>query len=265
MPLSGQEIAQAHLRDLEIQAKYGVRYLTYWFDDQIGNTFCLVEAPSKERAEAVHRESHGLVANVILEVNQLAVEEFLGRIQDQPAAVNPATTVTVSALRTILFTDMEGSTGMTQRLGDAGAMEVLRAHDSIIRSALESRGGREVKHTGDGIMASFASVTGALESAVDIQRRLLAHSEEHRDSVIRVRIGLSAGEPVVSGQDLFGTAIQLAARVCNEAAPGHILVADVVRQLAAGKGFLFTDRGEVDLRGFEDPVRLHEVRWREET
>ncbi len=78
-----------------------------------------------------------------------------------------------------------------------------------------------------------------------------------------VRIGLNAGEPVAEDGDLFGTAVQLAARVCAQAEPGQILAADVVQQLAAGKGFDFADRGEASLNGFEKPVRLHEVRWQE--
>ncbi len=79
-----------------------------------------------------------------------------------------------------------------------------------------------------------------------------------------MRIGLNAGEPVAEEDDLFGTAVQFAARICDHAEPGQILVSDVVRQLVAGKDFLFSDRGEVALRGFEDPVRLYEVRWEKE-
>ena len=75
-----------------------------------------------------------------------------------------------------------------------------------------------------------------------------------------VRIGLNAGEPVAEEADLFGAAVQLAARVCARAEAGQILAANVVRELAMGKGFLFSDQGDVELRGFEDPVRLYEVR-----
>ena len=82
-------------------------------------------------------------------------------------------------------------------------------------------------------------------------------------TVIRVRIGLNAGEPVAEDEDLFGTAVQLAARVCAQAEPGQILAVDVVQQLAAGKGFNFADQGEATLKGFERPVRLHEVRWQD--
>jgi class 3 adenylate cyclase len=80
---------------------------------------------------------------------------------------------------------------------------------------------------------------------------------------IHVRIGLNAGEPIAEEEDLFGTAVITAARIAGKAAGGEILCSDVVRQLVAGKGFLFSDRGETALRGFEDPVRLYEVHWRD--
>lgn len=159
---------------------------------------------------------------------------------------------------TILFTDMEGSTPLTQRLGDEKAQEVLRGHNAAIREALRAHNGREIKHTGDGIMASFQSARRALECAIAIQRALADN-----DGGVRIRIGLNAGEPVAEDRDLFGTAVQLASRVCSEAEPGTILVSNVVRELAAGKGFLFSDRGDFVPRGFEDPVRLFEVRWQE--
>lgn len=178
---------------------------------------------------------------------------FLGDVElPLPAGVEEGAPVT------ILFTDMEGSTPLTQRLGDERAQEVLRGHNAAIREALRTHNGREIKHTGDGIMASFQSARRALECAITIQRALADN-----DDGVRIRIGLNAGEPLVEDRDLFGTAVQLAARVCSEAEPGAILVSNVVRELAAGKGFLFSDRGEFVPRGFEDPVRLFEVRWLE--
>jgi len=169
-----------------------------------------------------------------------------------------------AGLRTILFTDMEGSTPLTQRLGDARAQEVLRAHNAIVREALKAHGGSQIKHTGDGIMASFPSASGAIEGAIAIQRALAEQGQAHPDTPIRVRIGLNAGEPVAEEEDLFGTAVQVASRICARAEAAQVLCSNVVRELAAGKGFLFSDRGDVELRGFEDPVRLYEVRWREE-
>jgi adenylate cyclase len=154
---------------------------------------------------------------------------------------------------------MEGSTSLTDRLGDAKAQELRRTHDTIVRDALKAQGGSETKHTGDGIMASFPTASRAIECAVAVQRAIA----EHGETPLRVRIGLNAGEPVAEEKDLFGTAVNLARRICDHAEPGQILVSDVVQQLAAGKGFTFADKGEATLKGFEKPVRLHEVVWRE--
>ena len=194
-----------------------------------------------------------------------AVDEFLGL---EPAPAAPAKTAVtphthVGAPVTILFTDMEGSTSLTQRLGDASAQELVRAHNRVVRDALVAHGGDEIKHTGDGIMASFHSASSALECAIAIQRALAHHNQDHPDAQINLRIGLNMGEPVQEQDDLFGQAVQLARRICDRAAPGQILTSNVVRELVAGKGFLFSDQGETELRGFEDPVRLYEVRWAE--
>ncbi len=165
-------------------------------------------------------------------------------------------------LQTILFTDMEGSTGLTQRLGDAQAQELVRLHNAIVRDALHNYGGIEIKHTGDGIMATFNSAARAVDCAIAIQRGCDEHARDHPTSPFQVRIGLNAGEPVAEDDDLFGIAVQLASRVCTHATPGQILASNVVRELAAGKRFLWSDAGTVALRGFDDPVRLYEVKWR---
>jgi class 3 adenylate cyclase len=187
-----------------------------------------------------------------------AIDEFLGEGDYVGRRVGAP-----SGLVTILFTDMVDSTALTQRLGDAKAQELVRTHNAIVRDSLKAHGGSEIKHTGDGIMASFPSASGALECAVAIQQAVAARAEEQPEVSLGVRIGLNAGEPVAEEQDLFGTAVQLARRICDHAEPGQILAPVVVRELAAGKGFLLADIGESELRGFEDPVRLYEVRWRD--
>ena len=188
-----------------------------------------------------------------------AIDEFLGEGEEAPAAAEPPA---AGAFRTILFTDVEGSTALTERVGDAKARQVLRAHERIVREALRAHGGAEVKTMGDGFMASFSSATGALECAIAMQTAFAEHNESAEEP-IRMRIGLNAGEPIAEEKDLFGTAVNMAARIAARAEGGEILASDVVRQLVAGKGFLFADRGETVLRGFEDPVRLYEVRWGE--
>jgi class 3 adenylate cyclase len=187
------------------------------------------------------------------------INEFL----DDGPATSAATPDQPGAVHTILFTDIEGSTAMTQRLGDAKARELLREHERMTREALKEHGGSEVKTMGDGFMTSFGSATKALECAIAMQRAFGEHNESANEP-IKVRIGLNAGEPIAEDQDLFGTTVNMAARVCAKADGGQILAPVVVRELVAGKGFLLSDIGETELRGFEDPVRLYEVRWRED-
>ncbi len=138
----------------------------------------------------------------------------------------------------------------------------MREHERMVREALKSHGGSEVKTMGDGFMASFSSATRALECAIAMQRAF-AERNESAEEPIRVRVGLNAGEPIAEDDDLFGTAVNEAARITASAKGGEILVADVIRQLAKGKDFLFADRGEASLKGLEDPVRMYELRWRE--
>jgi class 3 adenylate cyclase/pimeloyl-ACP methyl ester carboxylesterase len=189
--------------------------------------------------------------------------DMMTQFLDEGHAVRPAAEgAPPVGLATILFTDIEASTALTQRLGDAGARDVLRTHERIVRNALRAHGGSEVKTMGDGFMASFASATKALECAISTQRAFAEHNESAQEP-IRVRIGLNAGEPIAEDQDLFGTAVIRAARIAAIAQGGEILVANVVRELAEGKGFMFSDRGPVALRGFDDPVKVFEVRWQD--
>jgi class 3 adenylate cyclase len=254
--LTAEEAAAAHIRDLAVQGQFGVRFLTYWFDEERQTAFCLANAPDREAVEGVHRASHGFMAYQIIEVDRATVERFMGGIVEHP----PGEAYVDTAFRTILFTDIEGSTGLTQQLGDARAMTVVRTHDEIVRDALGRHGGSEVKHTGDGMMVAFPSVLGAIQCAVRIQGGL-AEAGDRLDVPLRVRIGLAAGEPVTERDDLFGAAVQLAARLCSRAEPGTILVSSAVHDLALGKGITFRKRGRVRLKGFDEPVAVFEVDW----
>jgi class 3 adenylate cyclase len=201
---------------------------------------------------------------VILEGKQGDVENVLSAIGDflgdegsiQAPSDRPG------AFRTVLFTDIVGHTEMMQRLGDAKGRGVLREHERITRETLKAHGGTEVKTMGDGFMASFGSVTAAMECAIALQRAFAAHSESMPEP-LHVRVGLNAGEPIEEDGDLFGSTVILASRIAAKAGAGEILVPDTVRGLLSGKNFLFADRGDVLLKGFEDAARLYEVRWRD--
>jgi class 3 adenylate cyclase len=255
--LTALDAANMHLTALEVQDRFGVQLLTYWFDYDRQTAFCLAKAADADAVTSLHRASHGAIPNQVIEVDQRAVERFMGGIAEHA----PGEAYVETAFRTILFTDLEGSTSMTQRLGDARAMALLRAHDQIIRESIRSHGGSEVKHTGDGLMAAFPSVAGAIRSAVQIQRRFEAQGGA--DFPLHVRIGMSAGEPVTEHSDFFGAAVQLAARLADRAEPGTVLVSSTVRDLALGKGFEFRKRGRLRPKGFAEPVQAYEVRWQD--
>lgn len=166
---------------------------------------------------------------------------------------------------TVLFTDIDGYTPLSDRLGDQAARQLVRAHDRIVRSVLPRCGGREIKHTGDGIMASFASASRALQAAVAIQAAVRAwNAELGEPAQLAVAIGLNSGAPIVEDGDLFGVVVNVAARVTDCAAGGQVLATDVVRQLAAGKGFRFRLFDRRQLEGMAEEIPLFEVVWQEE-
>ncbi len=263
--VSAEDVAKAHAQDVKIEDKYGVHYHKYWVNEKAGKIFCLCHAPDAEAAVEVHRQAHGMVADKIIEIQPELAEGFLGGVEvnNAGAALVPgATNERDPGIRTVLFTDIAESTTLTQALGDEAALAMLGVHDTIVRDALSASGGREVKHTGDGIMASFISAAGAVRCAIEIQRQLDKHSQENPDRPLKVRVGAAAGEPVEQHNDLFGSTVQLAARLCAHAQPEQILVSNAIAELCIGKGLSFEDVGEVTLKGFNSPVRAHAAAWK---
>jgi class 3 adenylate cyclase len=251
--VTAEQVAEAHVAGLAIEARFGVQFLAYWFDPDQG-AFCLAKAPRGELLTAVHRESHGLIPSEIITVSEDHVLRFLGRMTEVPADSRR-----MSPFRTILFTDLQGSTSILQEVGQSAFMEILREHDLIIRRALRSSHGREVKHTGDGIMASFDDVQRALECSMAIQAGFEARASAAPGPELRVRIGIAAGEPVDHNDDLFGSTVNLANRICGAAEAGHILTSDVVRELGGEQGFAFDDGRKMMLKGFSGPTTVFEL------
>lgn len=255
---TAEELAAAHTRDVEVQGQHGVQYHTYWFDPGSGAVFCLAEGPSREAVETVHRDAHGFVAGSVIELDPSApLNAFMGAMPAYPVG----TAYAESALRAIVFTDICGSVEMTHRLGDEGHLQILREHDALVRRRLDSTGGREVKHTGDGVMASFASVSAAVGFAGSVQQELHERNRDH-EVPLHVKIGISAGEPLTDdNDDLFGAAVQLAARLCAAAGPGEVTVSIAVRELCIGKPFRFADRGALELKGIPEPTPAYTLTW----
>ena len=156
-------------------------------------------------------------------------------------------------LTTLLFTDIVDSTTTAARLGDKRWRDVLDQHHSVVRAELTRFGGREVSTTGDGFFATFDSPTQAVRCA-------LAASERVRHAGMEIRAGVHTGEIEVRGDDFGGLAVHIGARVAAAAGPGEVMVSATVRDLAAGSGFAFEDRGERELKGVPGTWRLFAVR-----
>ena len=161
---TAEDIADAHKHDLETQGEYGVRFLTYWFNDSGGKAFCLVESPDADTAVRSHKAAHGLVPHRVIEVNGDSLAGFFGEwnLDAVDRALHEGSDEPDEGIRTIMFTDIVGSTKISSEHGDAVAMQMVHAHDEIVRSCLDSANGREVKHTGDGILSSFVSVSACI-------------------------------------------------------------------------------------------------------
>jgi class 3 adenylate cyclase len=262
-----EDVAKAHAKDMETQKKYGVEYTKYWVSESGKKVFCLAHAPNAEAAEQVHREAHGMMPEKIIEVQPELAEGFLGGVETNAAGAvifpGGGADARDPGIRTVLFTDVVNSTSLTQLLGDEAALVMLGVHDTIVRDALSALGGREIKHTGDGIMASFVSTAGAVRCAMQIQRELEKHAQKNSEHALKVRVGAAVGEPVEQNNDLFGSTVQLAARLCAHAQPEQILVSNAIAELCLGKGFSFEDLGEVSLKGFNSPVRAHAASWKQ--
>jgi class 3 adenylate cyclase len=188
--------------------------------------------------------------------------DLVGRIAADVGRSRPDLSRAVSSdgTVTVLFTDIEGSTQLTESLGDAEWIRVLRAHNALIRDQVAAHSGIEVKSQGDGFMLAFASAEDALRCAIEIQRALVeAPSDGHR---LRVRIGLHTGEPIREEDDFYGKSVILAARIAAEARGGEILVSRLVRELTEGSGlFSFIDPTDVELKGLSGMHSLSAVRW----
>ena len=186
--------------------------------------------------------------------------EQLARTLEETIAAPKRRIVSDRVTRTILFTDIEGSTSLVDRLGDVHAREITRQVESLTLETIRERDGVVIKTMGDGALAWFSAASSALDVAIVLQSRLAAHGC-CRD--VHVKIGISAGEPIVESDDLHGATVNQAARITELASGGEILVSGPVRGLLLGRDYRFVDRGMHELKGFRDQIRLFSVGWRE--
>jgi eukaryotic-like serine/threonine-protein kinase len=212
-------------------------------------------APRRDRAEPrLERSPTPLVGpEPASSVDEVASSVASERPSLRPAAAPDGTV-------TILFSDIEGSTALNERLGDVRWLELLREHNRVVRDEVKAYGGFEVKSQGDGFMIAFPSARRAIECARAIQDAIARELRDHPDGPIRVRIGLHTGEAIREEADFYGKNVVIAARIADEARGGEILASSVVKQLTESAGDVsFRDAREVELAGLAGRHPVYQV------
>ena len=264
-------VADAHQKDLALQDRYHVKFLTYWFDETRSTAFCLIEAPNRETIERAHNEAHGSVPNEVIEVDPAVVDAFLGRIKDPPPrSQGKSREIPIdSGFRAIMFTDLKDSTRMTTLYGDAKALHMLHVHNALTRNSLNAHRGREIKHTGDGIMASFASVPDAVACAIAMLQALEEFNRtraSENQAPIRIGIGINTGN-VITGSigstralqyTAIGDAMNVASRLVNVAGSGEIIISEHTYRHVAGR-VEATQLPPVKVKGKAEELKVYRV------
>src|SRR5947209_8382429 len=217
----------------------------------------LLHAVRYPQGEAGYRASQGLLREIA---------EGLGQPINAAAPLTAETIIGSLAVGqtegtvTIMFTDVEESTRLLSTRGFTASHEIMRAYETIIDDKVALHAGRRIKGLGDGFMISFGSARHGVECALDIQQAITEYSKQNPERKLRIRIGLNTGEVVEEGGDIFGAAVNVAARVAGKAKGGEILVSEIVRQLVGPIAEVkFDFRGRYKLKGFPDRWRLHQV------
>lgn len=255
--VKARDVAEAHRRDMLIQNDHRCNCMTYWIDEKRGNVFCLIEAPDQSAVEEMHRHAHGLIPNRVIEVNDMLVESFLGRISDPEDAVVAEDGLKIFAdpsLRILLVAKMDDPVLVHHRLGREKAIEALQGQKQLFRDELAAWGGNEAEHYGNIFIASFTSASKAIACARNFQKNVsnLIHD------IPQARIAIHAGEPVTDDQRLFGETIKKAMRMCMIAAGDQILLSSAVKELIA-KDSLHQDANNIQTLSPHDESLLDQL------
>lgn len=246
--ITAKDVAEAHQEDLKIQEKYNCRALTYWFDEERGMAFCLIEAPDKDSVKEMHNHAHGLVPHQLIEVDSNLVEAFLGRIEDPQTSDNPDLSDFIASnnpiFRTIMATVLKPSSLMNTKPGVNERIELSGIYNDLLRKALKQFKGREVGHKDGVFLASFGSVSQAVLCAIELQESFKKCSGKISASKLHMQIGLSAGMPVTESKELFGQTVQLAKRLCHVAGTDQIMVSSEVGNLHKQEGLKVSGTGD---------------------
>jgi class 3 adenylate cyclase len=227
-----------------------------------GKSLQVKDVPTLPGSPRIHVHAYPIMAGVGVRSRprRAAFEAPEG---EQQAAIEASPTVMpVDGTVTLMFCDVCDYSGLTDRLGDVAANDLLREYGAIVRKCVDGQGGHVVKSHGDGVMVAFPSVVRALRGAVDIQQALAKRNVDTIDEPLRVHIGIHVGEVVREGDDYLGSAVIIASRLTDVAGPDEILVSSVARELAAGmREFTFGPVRDVTLKGVAQARQAYPVAW----
>lgn len=231
--VTARDVAEAHQQDLKIQDNYCCRGLTYWFDEQRGTAFCLIEAPDKTAVKEMHDNAHGLLPHQIIEVDRNVVNAFLGRIEnpDKSQGQNSADLpiITEPAFRAIMVTKLMDSALLLSKYSEEKTLGIFRKHNELIQNTMHLYDGRLAKQTDDGFIVSFSSLPKSVSCALEIHQKVKRYNKINPDAEMCVRIGLSAGLPVTEASDFFGQTVSSAKRLSSVAQKDQVLISSTAK------------------------------------
>ena len=229
---SALDVAKAHREDLKIQHKYNCNGLTYWYDEERGTAFCLIEAPDADCVKRMHNDAHGLVPHQIIEVNPSVVNAFLGRIEDPKSDVmlegSDIPVISESAYRIIMYVCLKDYIILKTRLTEKRALRLMQDFDKVIQEALIRYKGSIVKDDGKKYIISFTSAASAVMCALESIEQLgkILKSEDQ----VGFKFSISAGSPVEGESELFEDTILLAERICTVANRHQVIISSDVKK-----------------------------------
>ncbi len=230
-------VAEASARDIEIQGDYGIEVMTYWVDEERGNAFCLMKAPNRNSVRDMHGKAHGLVPNEIIEVNSSIVNAFLGRIHnpgsDKPGQSTEHSIFNDPAFRSIMVVDLKDRALVNSKYGKELGNKLIKNFNNLAGRSIHDYGGLKVENH-DVVMASFSSVSNAVECALNMYESIQIQNRCTDLPYVELKIGISAGVPVTESSKIFGDAIRMAKRLCAISESGKIQTASIIKELYKG-------------------------------
>jgi len=222
------DAAKAHKKDLEHQAEYNCKAMTYWVDEERESAFCLIEAPNKKAVKNLHNRAHGLIPHDIIEVNSNLVKSFLGRIHDSELGEDTALEVAAdSALRALMVIE---TSNYIDRIEDNQFDLFFQKFHNSTNKTIGKYNGKVVLLKSSSYLVSFKTVTNAVSCALKIRSKLKYITPNFDDTYRNLKIGISVGEPVTNKAGLFEDAINLATNLC-EVVEGEIVVSSEAKAL----------------------------------